>query len=181
MKAFGLAICSLLILLGAGCVPVPIPGKIDTSPEVYGRVVDSQNGQPVPGATITFKDLEGKRRSSTATQADGAFHIMPEWHRYAVVVFTACPVHYIPKRPPHAWFLEITHAAYTTREVDMRYDYPHDGSTGVIVVRLGDVKLTPVGSTPDRNGAKQASDTTSEPASAADSSARPADVAPEIR
>lgn len=59
-----LAICGLATLLFAGCMPVPIPGKIATSPEVYGRVVDSKNGQPVQGATVTFKDFNGKRRSS---------------------------------------------------------------------------------------------------------------------
>ena len=140
MQTTYMVILGVTCMLAAGCIPVPIPGKIETSPEVYGRVVEAGSEQPIAGAKVTFKDLHGTRRSETTTQTNGTFQIGPEWHSYWVVVFTACPVYYIPKRPPHAWFLEIAHAEYVTREIDMRYDYPMSNN----VLRIGDATLDPI-------------------------------------
>lgn len=156
MQTIHIAICGVASILLAGCLPVPIPGKVDTSPEVYGRVIDAANEQPIPGATVMFKDLHGKQRSKTSTQANGTFHLGPEWHSYRVVIFTPCPVRYIPKRPPYAWFLEIANPGYVTREIDLRYDYPISNNT----LRLGDVKLDPIWPTHNTNRANQTSEAT---------------------
>ena len=93
MQTTYMVILGVTCMVAAGCIPVPIPGKIETSPEVYGRVVEAGSEQPIAGAKVTFKDLHGTRRSETTTQTNGTFQIGPEWHSYWVVVFTACPVY----------------------------------------------------------------------------------------
>lgn len=132
-------------LLLSGCVPVPIPGKIQVSPEVHGRVIDRSTRRLLQGATVMFKeDVAGKvrNRSSTETDADGRFTAGPEQHRYRVVIFTACPVHYIPKSPPYAWLLQIDKPGYGTKDIDLRHLYY---SLTNNVLHLGDVELDPLG------------------------------------
>jgi hypothetical protein len=135
-------------------IPVPIPGRIATSPEVHGRVIDRRSGQPVEGATVMFRDGQGTARSKSLTAANGMFSIGPERHTYLMQIRTPCPVYYLPRAEPYAWQLEIDKTGYVTREIDL--STVHDQRTNNIF-RLGNVELGPIFWLKGTNTANEAS------------------------
>lgn len=159
--------CLLLTLLSlSGCmIPLPIPGRVDTSPAAFGRVVDELSKEPVEAVTVTFKDHEGHTRSRITTPANGEFALGPERHTYYIQVRTPCPCYLIPRPEPYAWFLEMSRTNYVTKEINLREIYfkdiyAHRTNTADHVFRLGDVGLDRVKGLQKTNTANQAAQPT---------------------
>lgn len=149
--------CLLATLLSGCMIPVPIPGRIETSPEVHGRVIDRRSRQPVAGARVSFRDGHGTERSRVVTGTNGMFVIGPERHTYLMQIRTPCPVYYLPRPEPYAWQLEIDKKGYVTREINLRDMYDQLTNN---TFRLGDVEFGPIFWLTNTNTANQASQAT---------------------
>jgi hypothetical protein len=145
MKKLLLATTCLFVFLALnGCMlPIPIPGSIDTSPIVVGRVIDQQTKEPLQGVEVAFKDEvdSNKLRLKALTQVDGTFVLGPEKHNYAVIVVTPDPVFYLPSPEGYAWFLEFNKRLYVTKTIDLRYIYEQRKNNKF---EIGDVELVSI-------------------------------------
>jgi carboxypeptidase family protein len=80
-----------LVLLGVGCLPLPIPHQIATRPGLTGRIVD-ERGAPIRGAAVDLRDQDAVY--SLESDEDGRFRVDPvvEW-RY-VLLMPLVPIDY---------------------------------------------------------------------------------------
>lgn len=104
-----LVVCGLSL---TGCIlPVPWPGKTETSPAVRGHIADALTRQPVAGARVQIRD-----RSDTATTSDNAgdFHVAAVREFYLMRFVTPCPVYYFPSARDRSYAVEIAHPDYET-------------------------------------------------------------------
>ena len=104
-----LVVCGLSL---TGCIlPVPWPGKTETSPAIGGHITDALSKQPVTGASVQIRD-----RSDTATtsDSDGDFHVAAVREFYLMRFVTPCPVYYFPSVRDQSYTVEIAHPDYET-------------------------------------------------------------------
>ena len=111
--------CSILLFLSGCMLPLPFPGFNNASPPVHGRVIDAKTQKPVEGVTIQFKDIRNKLRTKTLTKSDGSFALKSEKSFYLIIIFTPCPIYYLPPRGPYASFLEISKDGYVHDTIDL--------------------------------------------------------------
>lgn len=132
-------VCGISMLLLSMCIlPIPIPGRIDTSPFVSGRLVDKSTKKPIYGASIYFKVPGSLPRAKIVSKADGTFALGPEKHLYLIRVITPCPEYYLPPPPPYADTLEISSPGYPSKQIYLRSIYEH---TIDEKIDLGDIEL----------------------------------------
>ena len=102
MMREAIVLCVLAALVRGCMIPVPIPGRLETSPKVCGWVIDRRSRQAVEGARVSVRDEHGTERSHAITGTNGMFVIGPERHTYLMQIRTPCPVYCIPRPEPYA-------------------------------------------------------------------------------
>ena len=88
MRRSVLGLCFIPFVVAA-CVPLPIPYKRTSVPEVYGRL--TEHAAPVPGAHVAYSvgleaDACSEPQYETATDANGKFSFEREWSWWPVFI-----------------------------------------------------------------------------------------------
>jgi len=106
----GIALTSSL----SGCVIVPLPHVTHASPEVVGKVVDSETGDPVPQAAVRLAD---RPSVVTSSKADGTFVLPHSWNFHLLwwATYDGINVHFPDGMRPSG-DISISHAGYRTYE-----------------------------------------------------------------
>lgn len=68
------AVCAVLL---SGCVALPIPNNVQTSPRVHGTVTDASTGRPLADVVVSISDssLGAGRVMSVRTGPDGKYDV----------------------------------------------------------------------------------------------------------
>ena len=134
--AYGLML--VLVLLTTGCVPLPLPGHRETSPEVTGRLVDADTNNAISDATIM---VLAREEDAVFSDDDGTFLLHAGQDLYIFKVVTPCPVYYFPTPHDYEMTIVIQHSAYEKLIIDVFDAYMKDVREGPL--DLGIIPLTP--------------------------------------
>ncbi|MDX1566930.1 MAG: carboxypeptidase regulatory-like domain-containing protein, partial [Longimicrobiales bacterium] len=69
-----LLLAALVAFLSGWVSPAPLPAQEPETGELSGTVVDSETGEPVPGASVSLEDTT---RHEDLTDEDGRFVLSP--------------------------------------------------------------------------------------------------------
>jgi hypothetical protein len=134
--AYGLMLA--LVLFTTGCVPLPLPGHRETSPEVTGRLVDADTKNAISDATIM---VLAREEDAVTSDDDGTFLLHAGQDFYVFKVVTPCPVYYFPTPQDYEMTIVIQHTAYEELIIDVFDASMEDVSEGPI--DIGIIQLTP--------------------------------------
>jgi hypothetical protein len=123
-------------LLLLGCLPVPWPGKIQTSPAISGRVLDSVTTRPVAGARIQIHE---RPKTSVLSDTNGEFRVMEVREFYLMSLVTGQKVYHFPPVRELSYLFDVSHSDYKTAELfglkrHLRWDQPDTNKGSGLVV-----------------------------------------------
>src|SRR6266478_3000118 len=111
-------VLAILMLAGClcllGCVPIPLPGREQTSPTIRGRVLDVRTSQPVQGARVQIHE---RPKTHVLSDSNGEFRVKEVLEFYLMSFVTGQNVYHFPTVRVRSYMLDVSHADYETVEV----------------------------------------------------------------
>jgi hypothetical protein len=138
MKETTYGLMLALVLITTGCVPLPLPGHRETSPEITGRLVDADTKNAISNATIM---VWAREDDAATSDDDGTFLLHAGQDFYVFKVVTPCPVYYFPPPQDYEMTIVIRHPAYEGLIIDVFDAYMEDVRGEPI--DIGIIQLTP--------------------------------------
>lgn len=123
-------------LLLLGCLPVPWPGKVQTSPAISGRVLDSVTTRPVVGARVQIHE---RPKTSVLSDTNGEFRVMEVREFYLMSFVTGQNVYHFPPVRDLSYLFDVSHPDYETAELfglkrHLSWDQPAINRSSALVV-----------------------------------------------
>ncbi|MDB6024235.1 MAG: hypothetical protein JWM68_458 [Verrucomicrobiales bacterium] len=97
-----------------GCLPVPWPGREQTSPSISGRILDSVTTRPVEGARVQIHE---RPKTSVLSDTNGEFRVMEMRQFYLISFVTGQNVYHFPRVQERSYLFDVSHPNYETAKL----------------------------------------------------------------